>query len=324
MTILMTPANEAEWLSWRTQDLTSTDVAALFGLSPYATAFEVWHRKKSGNADALADNDRMQAGRHIEPAIASLVAEREGVEVEPFKVYARDEADRLGSSFDYVIKAVTRAGSELATLVHERGPGVLECKNVDFLAFRQKWTEDECPAHIEIQLQHQLELTGYEWGAVAALVGGNTVWLYIRLRDEAVGRAIRIKAREFWRSIDAGQAPDPVMPDDADAVIALYQYAEPGKVLDARGDAELENLVREYHRIGKEIDDLELIRKTHRAHIMERIGDASKVLLPSYSLSASQTADSPGKPITADMVGQMIGARRGFRALRVTPKKPTE
>lgn len=321
----LTPRDEAEWLAWRAQDITSTDTSALFGLSPYATPFELWHAKRNGGGDGFSDNDRMQAGRHIEPAIASLVAEREGVTVLPFKVYARDTAARLGSSFDFRIEGVedslNAATSEIAALCRRLGPGVLECKNVDFLAFRDKWTADECPAHIEIQLQHQLEVTGLAWGVVAALVGGNTVWLYVRERDLAVGRAIRVKVAEFWASQAAGVSPPPVMPDDADALIALYQYAEPGKIFDARGDAELETLVREYHRIGREVDDLEDIRKGQRAQIMERVGDASKVLLAGYTVSASQVADNPGKPITADMVGQVIGARRGFRQLRVTPVK---
>jgi len=154
-----TPTSEQEWLEWRTHDLTSTDIAALFDLSPYSTKFEVWHAKKSGEQSAFNDNERMQAGRHIEPAIASLVAERYGVTVAPFKFYATDAEARIGSSFDYQIThGVASNNPDIARLFKLHGPGILECKNVDFLAHRDRWTADECPDHIEIQLQHQLEL----------------------------------------------------------------------------------------------------------------------------------------------------------------------
>ena len=39
---------EAAWLAARTHDLTSTEIAALFGCSPYLTKFELWHRKHDG------------------------------------------------------------------------------------------------------------------------------------------------------------------------------------------------------------------------------------------------------------------------------------
>ena len=37
--------SEQAWLQQRAKDVTSTEVSALFGLSPYMTEFELWHRK---------------------------------------------------------------------------------------------------------------------------------------------------------------------------------------------------------------------------------------------------------------------------------------
>ena len=54
---------EAEWLKLRESDVTSSDVAALFGESPYTTEFELYHRKKNGLALAWEDNDRAKWGR---------------------------------------------------------------------------------------------------------------------------------------------------------------------------------------------------------------------------------------------------------------------
>ena len=44
----ITPSSKQDWLKARTEDITSTEVSALFGISPYTTAFELWHRKHDG------------------------------------------------------------------------------------------------------------------------------------------------------------------------------------------------------------------------------------------------------------------------------------
>lgn len=320
-TEFIAPTSKDHWLALRGLDITSTESPALFGLSPYETPFELWHRKKSGDLTSLNDNERMQAGRHIEPAIAAIVAERFGVFVEPLKTYARDTESRMGSSFDFRITFDGDEENEVTRMFRKHGPGILECKNVDFLVHRDKWTADECPDHIEIQLQHQLELTGMEWGIIAALVGGNKIWLYIRARDAAVGHAIRQRIAAFWISIANNSPPPPVYPDDAEAVIALHQFASPGSVLDARADQSFAELAAEYRRLGKEIEAMEEARSVLKADIFTRAGEVSKVFLQGFTLSTGVVADSDGKLVTQDMVGQRIGGRHGYRMLRVTEAK---
>jgi putative phage-type endonuclease len=176
----ITHDNHADWLADRLGAINSTEASALFGLSPYETLFSLWQRKRHGQRDEVMDNDRMQAGRHIEPAIASLVAERYGVVVEPFKVYALDRSTRMGSSFDYRIIGVTDApvdDTSLREMFAKHGPGILECKNVDGRIFRANWKDGEAPGHIEVQVQHQLALTDIPWSVIAGLPPVTvTVW----------------------------------------------------------------------------------------------------------------------------------------------------
>ncbi len=317
-----TYTTESEWHALRARDITSTEASALFNLSPYATKYELWQAKHSGTATIIEDNDRMQAGRHIEPAIAALVAERYGVVVEPFKVYASDHDDRLGSSFDYRIVGITDSQVEdwtLRNLFLNLGPGICECKNVDGLVFKRKWLDDETPAHIEIQLQHQLELSGDAWGMVAALVGGNRLEPYIRERDKKVGAAIRKSVREFWSSIEANDPPPIVYPDDADVVIALHQFSD-GSVFDARGDTEIGALVAAYDDVKAQIKALETNENVLKARILEAAGDAGSLLWDGGKVVLTQTKDTPGKLVTPEMVGTTIGGRKGYRMTRSYPK----
>ena len=305
--------DEQTWLTARQRDVTSTESAALFGMSPYVTHFELWHRKHSGTAPEFKTNERMRWGNRLEAAIAHGIAEEQGWEIRPMKEYMRDPDARLGSSFDFVI-------TNLGEPVH------LEIKNVDYLAFRDGWIEHEdgsieAPEHIEMQVQHQMAVSGFKRAFIGAFIGGNRGVVIERERDEDVIRAIRAKVAEFWRTVDAGQEPDPVMPEDAEAVIRMHQYAEPGKILDASGDAEIARLVEVYRQASAAEKNATEDKEAAKARLLAAIGDAEKVLLPGYTVSASMIADTPPTLITPEMVGTSYGGRKGYRNLRVNTRK---
>lgn len=313
----ITPRDREHWLSLRAQDLTSTDVAALFGMSPYKTKFELWHEKRSGEPVRIAQNDRMKWGSRLEASIAAGIAEDQGWIIRPFKEYVRDPELRIGSSFDFLIYSPT--GSATAY------DAILEIKTVDALAFRNGWTvtDDfiEAPAHIELQVQHQLLVSGLSVAYIGVLIGGNDVRILQRKADDGVHAAIRAKAAEFWRSIADNTPPDPVMPADAAAVIRLNSYAEPGRLFDARGNASIASRIAEYHRLKREAADITDIADTIKAELLVEIGDAERVMADGFTISAGMVADSPGTLVTPDMVGQYVGGRRGYRNFRVTSKK---
>jgi predicted phage-related endonuclease len=186
------------WLGKRLADVTSTESAALFGMSPYMTAFELWHRKRSGLVPEFNGSERVAWGNHLEAAIAAGIAEQQGWTVEPMKDYWRRPDERLGSSFDFVI--TNHASGE---------PAHLELKNVDFMTFKRDWIKHEdgtieAAAHIELQVQHQLAVSGFPRAYIGALIGGNKGLVIERERDEQVIAAIRAKVAEFWRTVDAG------------------------------------------------------------------------------------------------------------------------
>ena len=301
--LIVTPPNETIWHELRAADVTSTESPALFEMSPYATRFELWHRKHSKQVVEIADNERMRWGRRLQDAIAAGIAEDQGWVAEPMKEYIRLIDARMGASFDWrMIDSTNRIG-------------LFEIKNVDYLVFRDQWQEVdgelEAPAHIEIQLQHQLHVSGYEWGAIGVLVAGNSPRVLIRERDVEVGAAIEKRVREFWQSVDAGQEPPPEYPDDAEFACKLYGYAEPGKVYDGRSDADLTALCAEYQRALAAQKTAEEDKKVAQAKILQRIGDAERALLEGYSISAALVGPAEIPAYT----------RKGYRGFRLTAKK---
>ena len=179
MTQILYPSSEYEWLQLRVFDVTSTESPALFGLSPWSTAFELWHQKKDAKVVSIDENERMSWGLALERYIAHMVAKRYGVKVRRlFIAYIRREDVSMGASFDYEIVGAVAGEVEdtvLQNLYTQHGPGVLEVKNVDRSVYAANWQDDTAPDHIEIQVQHQLHVIERPWSCIAALVGGNRI-----------------------------------------------------------------------------------------------------------------------------------------------------
>ena len=247
-TEIIHPKNEAHWLELRMQDITSTDISALYGCSPYSTEYELWHRKRDGKVLDFPENERMKWGTRLEESIAGGIANDNHFRVRPMKEYIRDPSLRIGSSFDYEI-----TGSVHNTVMME--PGLLEIKNVDSLVFLKTWVEDEnghieAPPHIEFQVQHQLAVSGRGYAYLGALVGGNRVVMLRRERNEDVIKSIKKKVTEFWESIRENNEPKPDLEKDAAFISKLYSFAEPGKVLELDEDAEMSDMARWYKTFG--------------------------------------------------------------------------
>lgn len=316
---ILTPKNEAHWLSMRLQDVTSTESAALFGQSPYETAFELWHRKRSQQDKAFTETERTAWGKRLQDSIALGVAHDHGVRVKSQDAYVRIPELRMGSSFDFEIThAIADMGNQniLKSMFAQHGIGLMEIKNVDRMVFNDQWTKGEdgyieAPPHIEVQLQHQLHVRDVAWGAIVALVGGNTVSVIVRERMRDVGAGLEAKIAAFWKSIDANDPPPPFYPDDAEFVSRLYGYAEPGKVFDGRDRLDLAELAAAYceatarEKLAKE--DKEIAR----AKILEQIGDAERALLDGYTISAAMVAPTRVEYDRAEYRGWRVTAKKG-------------
>lgn len=305
--------SEQQWLQLRHADITSTEVAALFNLSPYITPYELFVRKCSNEVIKIQPNERMRWGNRLEAAIANGVAEDMKWAIRKSSDYIRLPDQRIGSSFDYWIDKSN----------HD-GPGILEVKNVDSSAYSNHWIESgdhvEAPEHIELQVQHQLLVSGLEWAAIVALVGGNTTKIIVRPRDPRISQAILDKVGNFWDMVKKGQAPDIDYHRDSEFIIKeLRNRANAGEVVNA--DQDLEQLILKYRGASAACAAAEQSRDALKAEILMRIGTASKVISTYGTLSCGVTDPSPGKMVTADMVGLHIGARAGFRQFRFNTKK---
>lgn len=277
---VITPTSKENWLQLRVQDITSTEVSALFGLSPYMTEFELWHRKKDAVIVEISENERTKWGTALQDAIAEQIAKDNGWQIRRMDEYIRRTDMRSGSSFDFCI--VKDNGALMA---------LLEIKNVDNLVFRDNWTINddksiEAPAHIEIQVQHQMMVSGCPHAYIGALIGGNKLEVMRRDEKPQVHTVMAERIRKFWASIEANEPPKPDFQRDAKFISGLYGYAEPNKVLDARDNEEFITLAREHKRLGDIMKDADEKRDALKAQMLTIMGDAEKVEGGEFSISA--------------------------------------
>lgn len=313
MTTMHYPATREEWLKLRHNYVSSTESAALFGMSPYITAFELALQKSDKLESNFEGNERTAWGIRLQDAIAKGIGEDYGVIVRPQAAYAVHPDARMGASFDYEVVGCDYealvSDPTLRQMFEKHGPGVLEIKNVDSLVYKNDWSED-APDHIEIQVQHQLECIRYSWAVIGVLVGGNRGQILIRERDEKAGRAIRSKILKFWADLSEGKMPPVTMPEDAEILIRLYSYGEPGKVYDGSEDVELAELCASYAEQGEIAKIAEEARQVAKAKILQRITTHEKAVMPGFSVSTWMVAEAP-----------LSFTREAFRGFRVSKRK---
>jgi putative phage-type endonuclease len=291
-----------EWLKLRSRDITSTESAALFGLSPYLTKFELWHRKRDRNIVEMEPNERMKWGTRLQDSIAAGIAADQKWMIDKRTQYERLPDLRLGASFDFTI------------LNGDGGAGLLEVKNVDSLAARDGWIEEdeelEAPPHIELQVQHQLLVSGLPYAVIGALVGGNRTVLIRREPAPSVIQSIVTKAEDFWKSVEAGIAPAPNFAKDSEFITKLYQSVRQGKVVDVSKDEEVLHWVKQYETASAAMKEAETTRQEMKARIFTKLGDAEKATTKEFSISLGSV-----KPTRVEAFD-----RAGFKMFRVNKK----
>lgn len=244
-------------LSERRKWVGGSESAALLGLSPFATPYRLWHLKK-GNIEPedLNDDERVNAGKFMEPAIAAWASHKWDWPIRKVGEYRRSpRVLQMGASLDFE--------------AHETREPV-EIKNVDKSIFsnpRGEWEAhgDElinAPAHYLVQVQHEIAcpVPGQpmaERGWLVVCVGGNRLFRMEVARHDGLIQMLENEITDFWSSIARNEPPPPDFAEDAEAISMLYT-GKGGEIADLRGNPRATALAAKY------LDALEA-EKAHKA-----------------------------------------------------------
>ena len=192
-----------EWLKLRRIGIGASDIAAIIGISPWATPHQIWVAKTTPDAPEPLTNEDMQWGLRVESLII-------------------DEASaRLGMTFKrgLLVQNKKRAWM-IATLdgLHagDRKGVILEAKKVD----AWDWP-DGPPPYYQAQVQWQMAVTGYDVAHIAALHRGRRLQLYPVSADREAQEALIEAGGGFWQSVLAVEPP-PVTAEDSTFLNQLW------------------------------------------------------------------------------------------------------
>lgn len=294
-----------EWHALRLGNVGASEIAALFGVqAPYALShYALWMVKSGRVSPPEVNNPRTQWGLRLEEAIAAGVAEQQGWAVTKGGYVTDDTTPGLGCTLDYVAEAADQDGL-----------GALELKNVDWLVHKRSWVDGEPPLPILLQLQAQLACTGWKWGAVASLVGGNDLRVYRYDARPKLIADIRRKVRAFWQSIEDGREPSVDGSDSAAAVLrALYP-----EVVDEEADFSSDNELPEVcaDLLAAAADRKAAASREDEAknRLAAKLGEHKRAFAQGYRISVAVTS---GKPDRAAEPGEIISGRKESRRFQV-------
>lgn len=306
--------NEKEWLNLRKADITSTACSALFGLSKYATEFEIFQEKANGIEVPFEVKDRMEKGNRLEAAIAAEVARQEGwTDLKPLKVYRRIEGERIASSFDF------------EAMTNQKLKVLIEIKAVDYFQYVEHWTEEEAPPHIEIQVQHELLCAPeFDIAAIVACTGIYDYKVIMRERDNDVGEAIRTRVAQFWKDVENGVEPEINYERDQDVINAMFPTQKEPPI-DMTGDNYFSDLLHRFHLAGMQKKEFETEQKACKAEIHHILEGAEGAFTNEYKINVKRTKDGDETRITEDMVGNVLKkAKKGHRNALLTDLQKTK
>lgn len=279
---MIIPVNSPEeWHALRAKHIGASEVAALFDCQPdYAQSrYSLWQIKSGRIAPPVVEGGRVEAGRRLESAIAHWIAFGQNWKIEQYKGYAQcDTCEGMGATPDFDI------------LDHADGPGLLEVKSIDWLEHKRKWTNNEPPMHILLQVQSQLHCTGYKWAYVGALVGGNEPVTYRVDYRPKIGAEIEKRVAAFWDSVKAGKEP-PVDGTDstAAALAAMFPEATAGESIDMDGDNEFPERWASLIQAKQDRKAAEATETASKNWLMAKIGTAELIRYGGQIVATAKT-----------------------------------
>ena len=140
-----------------------SDVATIFGLSPWTTPLELWLIKKGRMKPAVKSNAlQLEMGHLLEPIAAHFYAVKTG------NIVTDDTHLYQHADFPYALADFDRRFQRAS----DGEPGILECKSCTF-HHAGDWANDAIPLYYELQLRFYLSVADVNIGAFSALWGNN-------------------------------------------------------------------------------------------------------------------------------------------------------
>ncbi len=272
-----------DWLTARKQGIGASDASAAVGLNPYKSQLELW-LEKTGRMSEQAitqeqeDTSPMYWGTVLEEIVAKHYQKRTGHKVR-----------RVNAILQHPEHAFMLANLD-REIVGSDQVQILECKTAGF--FGAKYWSEGVPEYIQIQVQHQLAVTGKQSADVAVLVAGQEFRIYhLQRDDDLIHNLIQLEA-EFWRYVE-DDVPPPVDGSASSAMALQLLYPQDqGQTVDFKAIHELSDKFAELIQTRLQLEQTEAKEALLKQQLQQAMGEATKAEFATGSISWKRSKDS--------------------------------
>ncbi|CAD6557053.1 YqaJ viral recombinase family nuclease [Paraburkholderia metrosideri] len=273
-----------EWLSVRKNGIGGSDAAAAVGLSPYMSPLELWMVKTGRDAglvrpDPTDTSEPVYWGTLLEPIVAAAYTQQTGNRVRKVNAVLQHP------TIPFMLANLDRE------IVGVPGVQILECKTAGEFGARL-WREG-VPEYVQVQVQHQLAVTGKRAADVAVLLCGQKLDVHRIERDDAlIARLIPLEAA-FWRYVETDTPPPADGSDSADRALRCL-YPGTGGTVDFSDDRRMSSAFADLVAVRADIEQREAQEALLKQTIQQAMAESDRAIFETGSVSFKRSRDSTG------------------------------
>ena len=271
-----------EWLTVRRQGIGSSDAAAAVGLNPYKSQLQLW-MEKTGRDGALPvvdpndDQSPMYWGTLLEPIVAAHYTRRSGHRVR------RVNAVLQHPEHSWMLANIDRE------VVGASDVQILECKTAGIHGARL-W-RDGVPEYVQLQVMHQLAVTGKQAADVAVLLGGQELQVFRIERDDTLIAQLIALEQQFWGYVERDQQPPADGSASAELALRCLYPRDSGTTLDFSTDLEMSGVFSDLLAVREVITTQTALESQLKQRIQQRMGEATRAVFEIGEVSWKRSKD---------------------------------
>ena len=271
------------WLDVRRQGIGSSDAAAAVGLNPYQSQLELWmHKTGKGDLlpsiDPLDETTPMYWGTLLEPIVAAHYTKRTGNRVR------RVNAVLGHPQIPWMLANIDRE------VVGAPDVQILECKTAGING--AKLWRDGVPEYIQLQVMHQLAVTGKQAADVAVLICGQELQIHRIERDETMISQLIALEEQFWALVKSNTAPPADASDSAGTALRCLYPQDSGADIALSEDEAASSQFAQLLQVRARLTACEEQEALLKHQIQQQMGGASFARFAGGSVSWKRSKDS--------------------------------
>jgi putative phage-type endonuclease len=274
-----------QWLNVRKSGIGSSDAASAVGLNPYKSQLELWMEKTGRDiglpkVDPKDQTSPMYWGTLLESIVAAHYTMRTGHKVRRINAVLQNPAQ------PWMLANLDRE------VLGAPDVQILECKTAGINGARL-WKEG-VPEYIQLQVMHQLAVTGKQTADVAVLICGQDLQTHRIERDEGMISKLIELERQFWRYVETDTAPPADGSDSADVALRCLYPKDSGTTLDLSQDLAMSAAFSDLLAVRETLTTNVLLEAQLKQRIQQRMGDATKVVFETGDVTWKRSKDGSG------------------------------